>query len=238
MGDLANQIERQPLQDVPLSFIDERRTYNGTFARDLRLVIQDIRQQINAVPSNSNDPISLASTLYALDTWYNRPFAYGFDNFTPAVPGIRTFAPGTNKCSRFVGDAYALGGRIGYKDIDFLGRYPTRKSRNFTQSPYPISAEELLSGNNIPAFPITRKPKIGDLVIFPPPESNLSGHVGINLGRGIYISARHLGGSSETTQGVQYSDGVMITKIPYSQYTNNPIIYRTFNTNYSINMGR
>ena len=227
---LANQIEKQKQNDVPsdVKFTPQQKTYNSNFARDLRLTTKDLRQWIKSV--NGDDPVRLKATLYALNQWVSDPYAYGKDNFSPENNEIRNFKPGDNKCSRFVGDVYAIGGKLGYGNPGSLGKYPTRKSRYPLLKAYPISAEDLLSNNRVPGFPVTKQPRVGDIISFPPPEPNLSGHTGVLLGRGIYISARHVD-PGEYIPGNQFPDGAMVTRIPFESYKNNPVTYRTFSPN-------
>jgi RHS repeat-associated protein len=235
---LANQIEKQKQNDVPADVraTPQQKTYNSNFARDLRLATKDLRQWIKSV--NGDDSVRLKATLYALNQWVSDPYRYGKDNYPPEVEGIRNFKPGDNKCSRFVGDVYARGGNLGYGNPGSLGKYPTRRSRYPLQNPYPISAEDLLSNHSVPGFPVTKNPRTGDIIAFPPEDNNPinSGHTGILLGRGIYISARHVNiipGAGDDTYipGNQFPDGVMVTRIPFGKYTTNPVTYRKFSPN-------
>jgi hypothetical protein len=228
---LANQIEKQKQTDVPNSvkLTPQQKTYNSTFAHDLRLATKDLRQWINSV--NGEDPVRLKATLYALTQWVSDPSNYAYSKTSPDVEGTRKINPNENKCSVFVGNVYAIGGKLGYGKSGALGTYPTR-GRNPFQKPYPISAEDLLSNNSIPGFPVTKQPRTGDIIAFPPEDgdSAYSGHTGVLLGHGIYISARHIQ-SYEYLPGDQNRDGVMVTRIPFNEYKNNPVTYRKFSPN-------
>lgn len=185
-----------------------RRASNDPYPTDLRDLKRKIRREIEAVPDMQQDPRNLKVVLWALRVWANNATYYArgrsipedYDSESHAV--ILGFTPEDDKCNRFVADAYAKGGEVGYGR---KGSFPIRYSiRNPGKSNIPSANETAPHGVTFDSLPEIDSPELGDMVVCP-------GHIGIYLTPDIYISARTQDGPPLTAAPAPIS-GVQITK--------------------------
>jgi RHS repeat-associated protein len=194
--------------------------YSGAkYTNSLNSTIKDLTAAIRAVPEMTQDPPRLRAILWALEQWAYSAENYSYANKAPSYSGVRDYGKNSNKCNRFIGDAYAVGAGVGYGIYGEDNTFPTGKPSgiNTLLSPYPPGADILANPRGTQAelnsLPRTANPKIGDIVSFGNKQRSHS-HTGLLLGNGLYISARD---SNGMRPGSQVSDGVMITLIPSPQ---------------------
>jgi hypothetical protein len=203
--------------------------------REFASAVEQSRNQWFTAVRSYNDtntiPNELKALTWGLFKWAKMPGEYAN---TVTIPSggyaVRDFkgTPGNpvSTCNRFVGDAYAMGAGVGYGVNGKNGTYPTGEPTFLDPRPgYPVDANELSSDKTatgvLTNLPRTYNPKFGDIISFAPDYSDPdpTGHTGLFLGNGIYISARR-----GPSLGNQVSDGIMITAIP----SGHSILYRTF----------
>ncbi|NJM48886.1 MAG: hypothetical protein HC860_24205 [Alkalinema sp. RU_4_3] len=218
---LARSVERNKIQmnEGGGEFVSQVERSRDNWFRAVRM------HSIQSMPNN------LRALTWGLFKWATKPAAYSTEAYIPSDGyAVREFkgSPGNgiSTCNRFVGDAYAMGANVGYGVNGKGGTYPTGEPAWFDPRPgYPVDANELSSDKAatgvLTNLPRTDNPKLGDIISFAPDYSDTepTGHTGLFLGNGIYISARQ-----GTPFGGQVVNGIMITVIPSKQ----PIVYRTF----------
>jgi RHS repeat-associated protein len=194
LRNLAQKIKNVPFRD---------RSSSDPSSKALLALEDNLSRTIDAVSPMDDDPRNLRITIWALKKWLT-PEEYSRYNTLPGSDGLQPVGTG-DKCNRFVGDAYAMGGGIGYGSG--YG-YPVRNSFKKPGTYYPYSADDTAPGQSVPHFPETSNPRLGDIVVFP-------GHIGIYLSPDLYISARTSPSGEELSGGVPKS-GVHITGYPRS----------------------
>lgn len=191
---------------------------------DIRSVKSSVEGEVASVPEITqevmgykfrllNDPKHLMSTLWSLHTWATTPSTYTKSRGIVSDLPVRDVDSGSYKCNRFVGDAFAVGARLGYAEEGMGGAYPKGSDRYIFWNGYPPSANELADPdkrlNNL--IPVGKKhAQMGYIVAFA--NNSGMGHTGINLGHGLYISARN--SVDRPAPSMQVSDGVQITRLP------------------------
>lgn len=171
--------------------------YGKVFAANLNIVNRSI-DKISKIPVNERTPGQKVA-LEALGYWANNPAAYARTADIPARYGMGRLDPSNGidyKCNRFIAEAAAVSG----------SPFPLSGTNPFNRTP--VSAENLYLQESIPYMSnvSAKDAKIGDIISF-------SGHVGIYLGNGVYVSARE----STVFYGRQVPDGVQITKVPWDE---------------------
>jgi NlpC/P60 family len=175
--------------------------------------------------------------LRALEIWTNAPSRYAKSAALYGNESVIALKPDTFKCNRFVLDVFTESGAArGYShEGSEPFAYPTAGSNPFSH--YLVSANTLYDRHSVSNMSSIdpRKAKIGDIIAFPSRDEenpNISAHVGIYLGNGLYISAH------ETTSrfGRQVSDGVEISSVPwgnsprFKRFQGENQIYGTFSS--------
>lgn len=219
---LANQVRRDTITTVQL---------RQQFANSIDASRNDLFKAFRAYSNIFDEPTRLRALRWGLTQWVESPSTYANTVYIPNFGlDVREFYGSpenpVSTCNRFVGDAYAIGGGVGYGVEGEWGTFPTGRPLLIDPRPgYPVDANELSSTKPaigvLTNLPLTINPKLGDIISF---QDSVEGHTGLLLGNGIYLSARR--GES---LGGQVSDGVMITRIPFERYTGQyKIVYRAF----------
>jgi cell wall-associated NlpC family hydrolase len=193
---------RATIQEIKDSLQNlQKTTSNSTdpsstnFSKDLAIV----RGSVNRILSKPTSARTSGeqTAIEALGMWVKEYDLYATTARLEPQVGLTGLDPNDsngsdNKCNFFVAIAAA---RAGVK-LPITGRW------NKT----PLSAETLY--NNPPTDYLTsvspKDAKIGDIISF-------SGHIGIYLGNGLYVSARN----SENRPGSQTGNGLQITRVPW-----------------------
>jgi NlpC/P60 family len=190
---------RESLSKLSQEAKNSNKLEDKNFGRNVDVVKRSV-EKISTIPESSRTPGQKAA-LKALETWVSNPTAYASSANIPAEYGMGRLDPNDDngndlKCNRFVANMAASTGTP----------FPIRGLNPFNRTP--ISAEDLYTKESVSGMSNidSKNAKVGDIICF-------SGHVGIYLGNGVYISARH---SNEYT-GTQASDGVQVTKVDWSK---------------------
>jgi NlpC/P60 family len=169
------------------------------FGRDIDAVNRSI-DKISRIPESARTPGQKAA-LKALEIWRDEPTAYAYTADVPARSGMGRLDPNDSngsdlKCNRFVAEVFTQSG-TGYP---IRGRNPLNRT--------PLSAETMYNEASITGMSNIdpKNAQIGDIICF-------SGHVGIYLGNGVYVSA-HV---TSSRYGNQVADGVEIHRVPWNQ---------------------
>jgi hypothetical protein len=195
-----------------------RKEPNGDkFAEGVNTLITSLKIQIQSF-SPSKYPTNLTATLRALEIWINAPSKYAKSATLYGNESVIALEAKTFKCNRFVSDVFTESGAArgySYEGSEEFS-YPTAGSNPFSH--YPVSANTIYDRHSVSNMSSIdpRKAKIGDIIAFPSGDEenpNLSAHVGIYLGSGLYISAHETG----SRFGRQVSDGVEIHSVPWGK---------------------
>lgn len=177
-------------------------------ADKLGIVIKDFSAKVAAVQSGQKDPANVAIASTAIRMWdkdnskFNR--ANGQATDTP-VKGLTTLKKDiVTTCNYFVADVLqrATDAKLG--------------KTSWSGNVWPPVANAYAnpgSDSRLKNFSISKTDELGNVIAFPHPGD--SGHVGISLGSGIYVSART--GDVPGTTGknpVQPFSGIQIKAIP------------------------
>lgn len=158
-----------------------------------------LQNDIKSVKDGEKDPANLAAALYAISKW-----ATDSKEFTKAArtesnkssdgTGVVPFGEDKWKCNRFVADSYvsADGADVGLSDSGYPGTIANKK-RKWYEVPSANSLARKKQKNMSSPKPIGDAKDVltGDIISHP---SNYgSGHTGIAVGNGIFISAGRTG---------------------------------------------
>jgi NlpC/P60 family len=201
--ELAEQAKKEPNGDK--------------FAKSISTLITSLKIQIQS-SSPSKYPTNLTATLKALEIWTNAPSKYAKSAPLYGNESVIALKPDTYKCNRFVSDVFTESGAArgySYEGSETFS-YPTAGSNPLSH--YPVSANTIYDRHSVSNMSSIdpRKAKIGDIIAFPSRDEedpNISAHVGIYLGNGLYISAHQ----TSSRFGRQVSDGVEISPVPWGE---------------------
>lgn len=179
---------------------------NDAFSKQVDAFREDLAAAIKAVPEGQANPSGLAITLSALHLWFTDPgdqWGEGVidsKDYQSSCPGYAKVPASQYKCNICVAEAIwqALGLFMpSISSAEEKGKWYPPQARQWSDTKHAILH-----------FPVVNDaPQMGDIVA-------IGGHVGIHLGRGIYISARDNDEGVVTLAGCQRKKGIQIKELP------------------------
>mgnify|MGYP002651251144 CR=1 FL=1 len=152
---------------------------------------QVIENAILAVPDKQEDPRNLRVVLYAMSKFGNPQFTNSGDVYFNSNGAKVSLGNGQNKCTIFIGIAYAKGGGIGWKAGKNAGGYQVDWWNRTWE--YRVPVANAIADNGLANFSATSSPTMGDVVIGKG-VGGAGGHGGIYINSDVVISANQTHG--------------------------------------------